>query len=89
MDSFSFFQNTNCKFFPCHSAADPEQFNCLFCFCPLYALGENCGGSFTYTADGIKDCSRCLYPHRKENYLAVCEKLALVLELVKKNPETP
>lgn len=89
MSYFNFYQNRQCEYFPCHQAADPEQFNCMFCFCPLYALGDNCGGSFTYTEDGIKDCSRCLYPHRRENYNAVCEKLGEVLALVKKKPENP
>lgn len=89
MSHFNFYQNRQCEYFPCHQAADPEQFNCMFCFCPLYALGDNCGGSFTYTKDGIKDCSRCLYPHRRENYNAVCEKLGEVLALVKKKPENP
>ena len=89
MDQFNFYQHKECEYFPCHTGANPETFNCLFCFCPLYALGDHCGGSFTYTKDGVKDCSRCLYPHRKENYGQVCEKLGKVLELVKKKPETP
>ena len=37
---YSFFQHTQCEFFPCHKTAKPEDFNCLFCFCPLYALGD-------------------------------------------------
>ena len=82
-----FFQNRSCPYFPCHTEADPEQFSCLFCYCPLYALGDACGGSFTYTDQGIKDCSRCLRPHRRENYDAICEKVGEVLELVKKQPK--
>ena len=35
---YSFFQHTQCEFFPCHKTAKPEDFNCLFCYCPLYAL---------------------------------------------------
>jgi Zn-finger protein len=85
--SRDFFQNRSCPYFPCHTEADPEQFSCLFCYCPLYALGEACGGSFTYTEQGIKDCSRCLRPHRRENYDAICEKVGEVLELVKKQPK--
>ncbi len=84
MDNYKFYQNKACEYFPCHIGADRESFNCLFCFCPLYALGENCGGSFTYTDNGIKDCSNCLRPHRRENYEAVCEKLRQVAELAKK-----
>ena len=40
----------------------------LFCYCPLYTLGDKCGGNFRYLDNGIKDCSDCLYPHFKENY---------------------
>ena len=39
---YAFFQNRACEFFPCHKGADAENFNCLFCYCPLYALGGNC-----------------------------------------------
>lgn len=87
--SYDFIQNRECEYFPCHEGADPEGFSCLFCFCPLYALGDRCGGSFRYTADGIKDCSGCLRPHRRENYGAICEKLKMVMEMAKKQPEKP
>lgn len=83
-----FFQNRECAYFPCHAGADPETFSCMFCYCPLYALREQCGGNFSYTPQGIKDCSRCLRPHRRENYAAICEKLGQVMEMVKKPPET-
>ena len=43
------------------------EFNCLFCYCPLYMLGRKCGGNFTYLESGVKDCSECLVPHRREN----------------------
>lgn len=59
----------------------------LFCFCPLYCLGENCGGNFCYTEDGLKDCSGCLRPHRRENYEAICMAMSDVLELAKKRDE--
>ena len=64
---YSFFSHKNCEFFPCHAGADPENFNCLFCYCPLYAR-ENCGGRFVMLPNGMKDCSYCLYPHARENY---------------------
>ena len=73
--SYRYFQNKDCEYFPCHQGAKEENFNCLFCYCPLYALGDRCGGNFTYTENGIKDCSRCLFPHRKENYDKIMEKL--------------
>ena len=68
MSHYDFFQNKECEYFPCHAGADKESFNCLFCYCPLYALGDKCGGHFTYTADGTKDCTACLLPHRPEGY---------------------
>ena len=82
--SYKFFQNKQCEYFPCHAGADPESFSCLFCYCPLYALGENCGGAFTYTKEGIKDCSGCLRPHRRENYESITQDLRKVIELAKK-----
>jgi Zn-finger protein len=50
-------------------------------------LGEDCGGSFTYTADGVKDCTKCLHPHRRENYAKICEKMKLIIERTKKQPD--
>ncbi len=82
--SYKFFQNTDCEFFPCHKGAEKEGFNCLFCFCPLYALGENCGGNFTYTENGIKDCSACLLPHREQNYDYICSRFSDIAELCRK-----
>ena len=84
MADHTFFQNKDCEYFPCHPGADPETFSCLFCYCPLYALGENCGGNFSYTADGIKDCSACLIPHRKEDYNRIVEKTAEIIALAQK-----
>ena len=65
---YSFFQNTECEYFPCHKGVDPARFNCLFCYCPLYMLGPDCGGDFRYTEKGIKDCTDCVIPHIPENY---------------------
>ena len=84
MACYNFFQNKNCEYFPCHKVADPEGFSCLFCYCPLYVLGDKCGGNFAYTDSGIKDCSGCLFPHKKENYQAVCNKMSVILEMAKK-----
>lgn len=79
-----FFQNRDCPYFPCHKGADPETFSCLFCYCPLYALGEGCGGSFQYLENGIKDCSACLISHRRENYDRILEKFPQIMELAKR-----
>jgi Zn-finger protein len=62
-DGTTFFRNTACAAFPCHEGVDPHEFNCLFCYCPLYALGPGCGGDFRYTARGVKDCSACTRLH--------------------------
>ncbi len=84
MEHYKFNQNKCCEFFPCHKGMKGEEFSCLFCYCPLYALGDQCGGSFTYLENGIKDCSRCLIPHRRENYDRIMEKMGLVMELAKR-----
>ena len=84
MANYKFFQNTQCEYFPCHKNADPETFSCLFCYCPLYALGDKCGGNFTYTHTGIKDCSGCLRPHRRECYEDIMTEMEQVLEVAKK-----
>ena len=57
---YSYFSHKKCEFFPCHKGADSEDFNCLFCYCPLYALGDKCGGNFhrIYLQVHIMDNSR-------------------------------
>ena len=78
------FTHRECEFFPCHPGADPENFNCLFCYCPLYALGERCGGNFVYTEKGIKDCTNCLVPHDPDNYEYITGRFAEIAELTKR-----
>ena len=80
---YSFFQNCECEYFPCHKGADPETFNCLFCYCPLYALGRKCGGNFRYNEKGFKDCTNCSFPHRKDNYEKVIGRYGEIIDLVK------
>lgn len=60
----------------------------LFCYCPLYALGDRCGGNFRYIGDGIKDCSGCLLPHGRKSYGYVTGKFGEIAELAKKNRHT-
>lgn len=81
---YSFFQHRACEFFPCHQTDDIENFNCLFCYCPLYALGEHCGGNYHYMDNGIKDCSKCMVPHRRKNYGYIMMKYSELMELAKK-----
>ena len=84
MANYDFFQNSACEYFPCHKCADPESFSCLFCYCPLYALGDKCGGNFSYLDNGTKSCENCLVPHRRENYGRIVERYAEIAELAKK-----
>ncbi len=69
-ENYKFFSHTACEFYPCHEMPTGEELNCLFCFCPLYCLGPDCGGNFVYVGEkgNIKDCSACTVPHRRENY---------------------
>lgn len=86
MNNYKFFNNNSCEFFPCHETNKPEEFNCLFCYCPLYMLEENCGGNFVYTPHGIKDCSKCLLPHIKDvGYDHVQKKMMTVIERVQES----
>ena len=73
---YSFFQNERCEYFPCHAAEPGEDFNCIFCFCPLYGM-DDCGGVFSYLENGKKECCGCLLPHRRENYGNIIEKLKI------------
>lgn len=84
-ENFRFFRHDRCEYFPCHSVKDREDFNCLFCYCPLYALGSGCGGNFSYTDEGIKDCSDCLIPHKRSGYDYIMGKYSHIKELAEKN----
>ena len=84
---YSFFQHRECEAFPCHKTEHPEDFNCLFCYCPLYALGEKCGGGFQYSESGIKDCSGCLFPHRRLSYGAIMDRFQEVAKLAARREE--
>ena len=74
-NSSNFFRNTDCVYFPCHEDVARECFNCLFCYCPLYPLGEQCGGNFEFTPKNVKCCVNCTIPHEAENYDYIVEKL--------------
>lgn len=41
-----------------------KDMDCRFCYCPLYS-DPNCEGNFTILKNGIKDCSKCNWPHTK------------------------
>lgn len=82
---YSFFCNRECEYFPCHETKDPDNFNCLFCYCPLYALGDQCGGNFRFTERGIKDCSKCALPHQRKNFGYITSKFQEIVEVTRKN----
>ncbi|MBQ5473264.1 MAG: metal-binding protein [Lachnospiraceae bacterium] len=74
-NSYCFFENRKCKFFPCHQMEG--DFNCLFCYCPLYNK-EKCPGSPEYiekSGKKIKSCVKCNFPHKPENYKKVISML--------------
>ena len=79
---YPLFTHRECDYFPCHEGIDPDDFNCLFCFCPLYALGPDCGGNFSYTKKGYKDCTACALPHKGDaGTRHVKKKFALIAEM--------
>lgn len=76
-NSHKFFRNESCTYFPCHPTDTPQNFNCLFCYCPLYLIPD-CGGKATWFKRGentIKDCSACMRPHTPEDYDLILEVL--------------
>jgi len=77
-NSYRYFKNTACKYFPCHKTPDGGgDFNCLFCYCPLYPMGDGCGGNFKYSGEKrIKNCEDCVYPHTPDYYETVVGILA-------------
>ncbi len=82
-----FFQNRGCPFFPCHRGVEEQDFNCLFCYCPLYALGDRCGGNCRYTDSGVKSCEDCAFPHRRENYERVLRRWPEIAALTERKEE--
>lgn len=82
---YSFFSNKACEYFPCHETKDPDNFNCLFCYCPLYALGNQCGGNFCYTSKGVKNCENCKLPHVRNNFGYIMDKFQEIVEVTRKN----
>jgi len=85
MGNHKFNQNKDCEYFPCHKGIDEKDFNCLFCYCPLYTLGKECKGNFKIHHD-IKDCSNCLIVHNGEKaHEYVISKWNQIDNLCKKN----
>ncbi len=70
-----FFQNRDCKYFPCHEGVDADQFNCMFCYCPLYYKGAECGGKYKLSDSGIKSCVDCDIPHHMDSHEYIIKQL--------------
>ncbi len=86
--NYAFTQHKKCEWFPCHKGIPEEDFNCLFCFCPLYALGTECGGNYSYdNKKGIKDCSNCIVPHHRDSYDHIVKKTKILVERSKQDLE--
>ena len=82
-ESFKFTQNRSCEYFPCHDI-DEDKMNCLFCYCPLYALKDECGGNPKFLENGIKSCEDCIAPHNGEKgWDFVNSKMGRIMELGK------
>lgn len=84
--NYQYFSHKDCEFYPCHPGADPGNFNCLFCWCPLYTLGPDCGGNFRYNERGLKDCTGCLFPHKRENYPRISARYQDIVNAMKNHP---
>ena len=83
-ESHRFHQNRACEYFPCHKGVPEDEFSCLFCYCPLYALGKRCGGNCTYLENGVKSCESCTFPHRAENYDAILARWCEIADVVRR-----
>lgn len=84
MENYKFYSNKQCEYFPCHKTSKPEEFNCMFCYCPLYALGDKCGGNYKYLESGIKSCEDCMIPHGSKGFEIVMSHMKEVMEIAKK-----
>ena len=74
-NSYCYFKNEKCKYFPCHKVEKETDFNCLFCYCPLNQY-EDCPGNphFIVRESGkkIKDCTYCTFPHQRKTMKRLC-----------------
>jgi len=77
-NSYKYFENRACKYFPCHKDYEQQGLNCLFCYCPMYAYKDCLGNPlFKENSKGMlmKHCEDCEYPHKPENYERIMEFL--------------
>ena len=70
-NSYRYFKNDQCKYYPCHKIEEGQDFNCLFFYCPMNCY-EDCPRTPRYitreSGKRIKDCTNCTFPHIPENY---------------------
>lgn len=73
-NDFNHFTNLDCRYFPCHDTVPMADFNCLFCYCPLFAYAD-CGGNYKVLESGVKDCSDCTRNHDKDSWKFIVGRL--------------
>ncbi|MDO4486532.1 MAG: cysteine-rich small domain-containing protein [Bacillota bacterium] len=83
-ENYKFFSHRECECFPCHDVKNTDDFNCLFCYCPLYALGDKCGGNFEYLENGVKSCSECMIPHSRDAFDYIISRCSDIIDLARK-----
>lgn len=78
INSSRYFENRECKYYPCHSGLD--HINCMFCYCPFYAW-EKCPGVNEYkvskSGNRVKVCTNCIFAHDANSYDRVMEILQM------------
>ena len=79
---YKFFQNKKCEYFTCHKGIPEEDFNCLFCYCPLYTLGKSCGGNCEFLENGVKSCMNCGFPHHRKNYDKITSRFQEIVDVM-------
>ena len=73
---YKFFENRGCEYYPCHKGL--KDFNCLFCYCPMYKR-QNCPGNPNYkeiNGKVVKLCDGCSFPHDPNNYETIIQILS-------------
>ncbi|MBQ9550542.1 MAG: metal-binding protein [Lachnospiraceae bacterium] len=77
MNSFKYFENRECRYYPCHDMPGDKGVNCLFCYCPLFHLND-CPGEYHYIEKNgriRKSCVDCSYIHDEDNYREILKLL--------------
>ena len=84
---YSFFSHKKCEYFPCHKGADPEELQLPVLLLSAVRAGREMRREFPYTENGIKDCTGCLVPHRRENYGYITGKYRELAQMMKEQRE--